>query len=201
MKHAFYISIILILTALDIYLISRLAWKEYSDDSIGGFTQEYVVSNITGMDQLLKNGGLTLDSTAVFKPDGTACGLFEDGTRRYLVCRISQYDCDVCTDYALEKFASVNAGDYGAKALVLANYPSGKVIEIIRQRHSAARQIGFYRMEDVNLPAENAGMPYYFILDDNMKVNDVFFPDRLLPEMTSGYFEKIKEKYSVMDGR
>ena len=97
MKHAFYISIILILTALDIYLISRLAWKEYSNDSIGGFTQEYVVSNITGMDQLLKNGGLTLDSTAVFKPDGTACGLFEDGTRRYLVCRISQYDCDVCT--------------------------------------------------------------------------------------------------------
>lgn len=201
MKKVFFIFGTLILLASNAYLVFQLVRNELveSSDSIGGFAQEYVVSNIMGMDQLLRNGGLPLDSTMVFKTDDSACDLFSDGAKRYLVCRISQYDCDACTDYALEKLVSIKTEDYGAKALVLANYSSGKNVDIIRQRHSAVKQIEFYRMEDVNLPAEQAGMPYYFILDKDMKINDVFIPDRMLPEMTSKYFEKLRDKYHLMD--
>lgn len=203
MKRFLFIIGVLLLVASNMYFIIKQVYKEYvlGDESVGGYSQEYVTSNVIGMDMLLRNGGLPLDTAIVFKTDDTSCDFFTDGAKRYLVCRISQYDCESCTEYALEKMASICSDDFGAKALVLANYQSGNNIELIRLRHSGADQISYLRMEDAYLPAEQAGMPYYFILDENMKINDVFFPDRLFPEMTSRYFEKLREKYNLMDGR
>jgi hypothetical protein len=47
----------------------------------------------------------------------------------------------------------------------------------------------------MNLPAENLGYPYYFILDVTMRVTNVFVPDKGCTKVSKWYMEEIRERF------
>ena len=48
---------------------------------------------------------------------------------------------------------------------------------------------------NMELPIDAAGVPHYFILDKDMKIHDMFVPDRLNPAVTDVYLERIVQKW------
>ena len=50
-------------------------------------------------------------------------------------------------------------------------------------------------VSNMELPIDAAGVPHYFILDKDMKIHDVFVPDRLNPAVTDVYLERIVQKW------
>ena len=190
MKKFFKITAILVLALGNIYLIGALMWQRFiveGEDS-EGFIQEKYMATYNAMDFLLLNGGLPIDPAAVkgLEPDSpfSPASLFDGGEDRCIVCRISQYDCESCT------------GKWGMKLIVLADYRNSREVGLFRSRHSGADHIDYYIMGRADLPIEEVGMPYYFVLDAQMKVNDVFVPVELLPDLTNRYFAKLERKYS-----
>ena len=201
MKKIFKIIAIMILVLSNIYLTGALMWQRFiaeGEDS-EGFIKEKYMAAYNAMDFLLLNGGLAIDPAAVagVEPDNpfSPANLFDSGEERCMVCRISQYDCESCTDYALEKIVQ-KTRKWGMKLIVLADYHNSREVGLFRSRHSGADHIDYYIMGRADLPIEEVGMPYYFVLDAQMKVNDVFVPVELLPDLTNRYFAKLERKYS-----
>lgn len=201
MTKFFKILAVAVLVLSNIYLIAALMWQRFisEGEESEGFIQEKYMATYNAMDFLLLNGGLPIDSSAVagLEPGApfSPANFFTGKDDRCIVCRISQYDCESCTDYALEKIVQ-KTRKWGMKLIVLADYRNPREVGLFRSRHSGADQIDYYMMGRADLPIEEVGMPYYFVLDSQMKVNDVFVPVELLPDLTNRYFAKLERKYS-----
>lgn len=125
--------------------------------------------------------------------------LFDNDTKRLFVYRISRDFCDSCTDFALYKFtpSDIASALPGTKCLIFADYPSGREINILMKKMEGFGATGIYLYEiNEQLPMEAAGMPYYFILDENLSISDAFICSRVWNKECDRYMEKLKNKYA-----
>ena len=125
--------------------------------------------------------------------------LFSDGTKRYFVYRISRYYCDSCNDYALFKISpkQVEESIPGTKCLIFADYPTGREVSILMKKVQGFGTVDFYMYNlDEKLPMEAAGMPYYFILDENMAVTEAFIANKGWNKECNNYLERLRKKFA-----
>lgn len=202
MKRLLIISAVIVLIMSNIYLVSALIWQKFisEGENSDGFIKEKYAAVYNGMDYLLLNGGLPIDSADISGLDADTpflpASFFSSEEDRCMVCRISQYDCESCTDYALEKFVQ-KTRKWNMKLIVLADYRNSKEIGLVRNNHSGTENLDYFIMGSSGLPIDEVGMPYYFILDSGMRVNDVFVPVEMLPDLTNRYFSKLENKYCL----
>lgn len=145
----------------------------------------------------------TIDSTQVRSVKGgqpiSPSKLFSGGTKRYFVYRISHYYCDSCNDFALFKIKPDQIMDAlpGTECLIFADYPDGREASILIKRMEGfgATDIYIFNLDEL-LPMETAGMPYYFILNEDMEITDAFIASRSWNKECSNYLERLKKKYS-----
>jgi hypothetical protein len=52
-----------------------------------------------------------------------------------------------------------------------------------------------YNIPQLNLPIEEADVPYYFLLDHTLRVSNVFVPEKSASELTNTYFDIIINQY------
>ena len=78
--------------------------------------------------------------------------------------------------------------------LFLGAYRNHKVFE----KHKALYGIEGFEVENietVDLPIEDIGFPYYFILDNECNVLNVHIPDKSAPNVDYNYLQKIRERF------
>ena len=59
---------------------------------------------------------------------------------------------------------------------------------------SGSEKYSFYNVPDALMPLDEKNNPYYFVLDNSLRVFDVFTPDKMDPTMTDAYFELLSQK-------
>lgn len=197
-----------IVLVLNVYLLfsyqgsGRLSRRRGLDaDSISEFDIKSYTKYLMMSLDLLQNDGIKLEcgeiTDVVSHNKMNADSLFADGTNHLLVCRISYYDCEACDNYALERAIEFMTNtEVGFRMAVFGNYETDLALKIYGNNHSNCDDLMYYRVEDLNIPIDSHGNPYYFVINKDMIVSDVYSPEKMLPEQTGMYFEVIKNKWN-----
>jgi hypothetical protein len=54
-----------------------------------------------------------------------------------------------------------------------------------------------YNVSDLNIQADSTGLPYYFILDRNLNISNIFIPNKSAPDLTNNYLKTITNRYFI----
>ena len=111
------------------------------------------------------------------------------------VCRVSQFQCQDCAGYALEKAIELIEKDSTVlKLLVLGEYEY-RSLKIFVDEHPNVRAYDVYQASIIDLPIEMRSYPYYFTLSKDMVVHDVFAPNADDHVRTEIYWNFITRKW------
>ena len=128
--------------------------------------------------------------------------LFEsdNSKKHFLVCRFSEYDCEQCVDYAIQKaYESVKNLSLNLEIILLGNYEDSHALKAYCSNISKSVTASVYNFPGRLFPIDENGNPYFFVTDNSLKVYDVFSPDKMDVAMTDTYFELLSQK--VGNGR
>jgi DNA-binding sugar fermentation-stimulating protein len=57
------------------------------------------------------------------------------------------------------------------------------------------QNLNVYNISSLEIPVEQIGFPYYFMLDSACRISNVFIPDKVVPLLCDSYLMNIKERY------
>ena len=57
------------------------------------------------------------------------------------------------------------------------------------------RDMDVYNTNTFNIPVEELGFPYYFILNSNLQISNVFIPDKATPSITNIFLKSVNKKF------
>lgn len=147
---------------------------------------------------LLENDGLTIrDLTLLDMADNsvkTITELFADDSVIF-VCRVSQFHCQSCASYALEKAIDLVEKDSTEMRLFFLCEYDYRSLKIFVDEHPNLIGYCVYQALNIDLPIEMRTYPYFFTLSKNMAVHDVFTPETNNPVRTEIYWNHISEKW------
>ena len=154
----------------------------------------YILEYQGTTEHLLQNSGFPLDSIFIVDLDNSVTD-FNNLLKRYgdkiVVCRTSQYNCETCNDYAIQKLSILCRENPNIQVVILGYYDSIRSLKIVSENSNLPNNIHYYQLLDYDLPIEAAGVPYYFTFDKSLEVEDLFVPNRAYPKLTDYYLETI----------
>lgn len=164
----------------------QILTQSYIDENQNRFALEKSFDNTYVSDSLFL---LTIDEDTLY-----ACDVFKENT---LILRYSYLNCNSCIDFEqemLKKYATkINS------VCILATYNNFRNLYLdMREFQLPDLKIKFFlipierklinRIEDINIP-------YYFCIDQNLKVTNTFIPTKTEPKRTKIYISSMISKY------
>lgn len=106
-----------------------------------------------------------------------------------LVFRYTTQNCSTCVQRILDKMLEFKKEHANVDILLLTNYRTQA--DKIFSKRIYKEFPAIYSAFTLGLPLEDDVVPYFFILDNDLRVIDTFIPEKELPELTQRYLEKI----------
>lgn len=154
--------------------------------------QTPILTNFTFM---LDNAGFRLADVPVIGKEGGVplLSLFPDSSEWLFVYRFSEHHCESCMEYGLDLLKSqTDSSDAGV--LLLGEYANNRIFK----RLVGELGIGGYHIGNsgrLNLPAEEYGYPYYFVLNKEGIVSCVYVPSKGQYVTDSTNLRRILDRY------
>lgn len=201
MKNKTLVGILIaILFIFNFYLLVINSINKSKITGLSDIKQEitnYILEYQGTTEHLLQNSGFPLDSILIVDLDNSVTD-FNNLLKRYgdkiVVCRTSQYNCETCNDYAIQKLSILCRENPNIQVVILGYYDSIRSLKIVSENSNLPNNIHYYQLLDYDLPIEAAGVPYYFTFDKSLEVEDLFVPNRAYPKLTDYYLETILYK-------
>jgi hypothetical protein len=167
--------------------------------------QDSIISQITGLDTLyfysfnfkLNNttAGTRLKNVeCVSNNKQTDLYTLINGQPRFIY-RYTELHCSACVELAMEELNNL-FGNSPEKIILLTSHTSDRnfsVFKIVNEIQFPAYKINF---DSFDWLPEKLNNPYCFILHPDMRVSEVYMPDKNLSELNHSYFKKIKQLLS-----
>jgi hypothetical protein len=115
-----------------------------------------------------------------------------------LVCRFSEFYCESCVNFSIQLFRHCIDSIGKNNVLFLGSHRNNKIFNSTKPLYGI-HNMNVYNVANLNIPAEKLGYPYYFVLNSDMTIANVFVPDKATPVITIDYLKKIAEKYFRKD--
>jgi hypothetical protein len=108
-----------------------------------------------------------------------------------LIYRYTHKNCNTCY---LEELKALQEDfpDYFDFISVLCSYQSDKELLIHKRTHKIELPLYNVPFDAFNWITEEHNSPYYFVLHPNMKISNIYVPNKAYPEMNKMYLEGIK---------
>ncbi len=118
-------------------------------------------------------------------------------SRPVLVFRYTELSCNACVDvemFNLTKYWNVKTNIH---PIIMTSYEDKSNLYMFKRVNRV--EFEMYNTLNSKLPidVEEDNIPYYFVLYPNGKVDNVFIPDKTLPQFTDQYFKIIEKIVSV----
>ena len=120
--------------------------------------------------------------------------LFKDKQEQLLVCRFSQMHCESCVNSSIQILRNRIDSIGTNKVVFLGNHRNNKIFNRVIPLYKI-QDMRVYNCPAINIPVEKLGYPYYFILDKNLQISNVFVPDKAKPNITNKYLENICKRF------
>lgn len=134
---------------------------------------------------------ITKDSLNVMLPLDS---VFRKNQSEILVCRFSEMDCESCINYSINTLLQWSNKIGKDNILFLGTYRNNKIFNKQKPLYGIDT-LNTVNVDAINLPVEDCGHPYYFILDSTLRVLNVFLPNKGTPSIDNKYLESTCKKY------
>lgn len=124
----------------------------------------------------------------------TLRSFFKNDQSKLLVCRFSDMYCESCVDYSIKTLLQWCDSIGKDNILFLGTYRNNKLFNMQKKEYGIDT-LATLNVPSLNLPAEELGFPYYFILDSTLTVLNVSIPDKSARNVDYQYFRKIQERF------
>lgn len=145
----------------------------------------------------IKSNGTSLKKME-FRDSAGKVGIFEDVLKErkhpILVYRFSEYNCASCVNSALKIYKKWEPSFAKENTIILGAYKNNKVfkrtIKAYEIKHSTV-----YNTPSFKMFAEELDYPYFFLLDNQGTISNVFVPDKATPDITDEYLTMLHQRY------
>jgi hypothetical protein len=105
---------------------------------------------------------------------------------RNLIFRFSSFHCNACYESQMELMSSF-VSDFYSLIMLVNNEANIRQIKMLNAAHSV--QASVYKLVENNLPMpiDSIGKPYYFTLTDDFITANCYVPDKGLPDLSVKY--------------
>ncbi|MDR0559060.1 MAG: hypothetical protein LBG92_02755 [Prevotellaceae bacterium] len=111
-----------------------------------------------------------------------------------LVCRFSELNCESCVNASIRSVQRWVDSVGKENILFFGTYRSNKIFNKTKPQYNI-QELNVYNISPLNIPAEELGYPYYFVLNSDLTVSNLFVPDKSIPAITDSYLKAIHERY------
>jgi hypothetical protein len=199
MRSFTYILGALVLLLLVLNIVILIKHKENKEESQLLFEQYNEVSAKGIM--LKQQGAFQQAAEAVVLPDMELkspkdnsriklSSLLKDGHPK-LFFRFRETDCDACVQHSLDLIKEAANRIPGEDIIILSGYKN------VRQfyAYTKTQKLSTYNIEDQSLPLDTQEQPYFFIIADHARIQNVFVPLKGDKGYTADYLSMMKNKY------
>ena len=200
----FLILIIFSLFAINIFTLVRFYQLEQQKDAseVISYSQEnnesdelhsYMVNFTTN----ILNSNIQLDSVMIKDSLSNIIPLkkaFNNGQKQILVCRFSKMHCESCVNFSIQILRKWIDSIGMENVMFLGNYPNNRIFNRTKSLYGIQDMI-VYNTSVLQIPAEELGYPYFFVLDNSLRISNVFVPDKATPNITNKYLKNIQKKF------
>lgn len=109
------------------------------------------------------------------------------------VYRYHDTDCEACINSGIIKLKKLSQKIGKNKIIILVKTTSKRILQIARNTYNI--DFPMFIVDSLPMHLDQFNIPYYFILDQNMDVNNLFIPDKTIPVYTDKYMSEILHKY------
>lgn len=200
-KNVFLTLIILGLFIVNVFTCSRLlnlkksnaniAYNQYQHNSKSEELDTYKTIFYSN----LANSGLNLSGILVKNSENTKIPIekiFNNEQKQLLVYRFSKNHCESCVVASMELLQKWTDSIGRKNILILGDYGNNKIFRKTMESYGITHP-NIYNTPPFNIPAENMGFPYFFILNKNLDVLNVFVPNKGIPEITNEFLNKMQK--------
>lgn len=94
-----------------------------------------------------------------------------------LICRYSSKYCQECVSYAINTLCNISQNaDFNA--IVFINDNDSQRVSKIELSEYGINSYYYGSCKDLAIPAENVMFPYYLLIDNELRINGVYFPNK-----------------------
>ena len=197
---SFLIFIVFSLLAINIYTIVRIYRFKKQNITVLSPTvskSDELHSYRINFETNIQNNRIRLDETSVKDSLGHVFLLkdvFKNNRDQILACRFSESHCESCVNFSIRLFRSWVDSIGKNNVLFLGAYRNNKLFNRTKRLYGI-HPLNVYNFPALNIPAEELGYPYYFVLNSDLTVSDVFVPDKATPSIANNYLKMINKRY------
>lgn len=111
-----------------------------------------------------------------------------------LILRYSDLNCHSCIDNQISIMKDMSKLIGRENILILATYKYERDFYLFKKM-SKLNGIMIYNTKNIDMPLDNYGKPYVFVLDLNMVISSIFIPHNDYDELTKSYYKYLISNY------
>ncbi len=119
--------------------------------------------------------------------------VFDNNRKQVLVYRFSKIHCESCVVASLKVLRKWVDLIGEKNVLILGNYRNNRIFYRTMKEYGIEYS-NVYNTATFNVPAEELGYPYFFVLENDMQIFNAFVPDKGIPQITNEYLRRIQKK-------
>lgn len=203
-QNTLLVLIILALIAINVFTLlkfNKLKQQKNNKNLVNNFQDNVKAEELNAFKASfktnLKNSGLPLNEISIKDSLNNANPLkkvFDNTQKQMLVFRFSKRHCESCVVASMEVLQKW-IGLIGDKnILILGNYKNNKIFQRTMKEYGI-KYPNVYNSESFDIPAEELGYPYFFVLNRNLEISNVFVPDKGLSKITTEYLKGIHKRF------
>lgn len=111
-----------------------------------------------------------------------------------LFFRVPRYSCPVCVNREIKAMKNLSDSIHGSnRMIVLTAYENLRDYFVFLKSYQL--DIPFYNVPNLDIPSENQEHPFFFMLDCNNSIQNVFFPLQQDESYSATYYNSVVQRY------
>lgn len=112
-----------------------------------------------------------------------------------VVYRYHDTDCESCIHFGMLKLKRLSEYIGNEKIIIFIKTSSKKTLLLSRNVYNI--NFPMFIIDSLPVHLDQFNIPYLFVLDQNMQINNLFIPDKTIPKYTDKYLNEIQHKYFI----
>ncbi len=98
--------------------------------------------------------------------------------KKIVICRFSMRFCQECNEYAINTILGCSSLiDFG-NLLFISDSINNRIHKVERATYNISNKYGIGDCNDLKIPAENVMFPYYLVIDNKLRISNIYFPNK-----------------------
>lgn len=119
--------------------------------------------------------------------------IFSNKEKETLVFRFSQMHCESCINASMQ-IARMWVDSIGVNNIAFWGNHRNNRIFFKNIPFYGLQGVSIYNCPQLKLPVEELRYPYFFLIDRNLRITNVFVPNKSTPHITNLYLKSVSEK-------